>query len=61
VDRFVRLKVLSHIVGKWRRAKRLERGGDVDQALDDALEATFPASDPPAIPWTRIGDPYHPG
>ena len=31
-----------------------------DNALDDALEATFPASDPPAIPWTRIGKPYRP-
>jgi hypothetical protein len=29
----------------------------LDQALDDALEATFPASDPPAIPWTRIATP----
>jgi hypothetical protein len=31
-----------------------------DEALDIVLEATFPASDPPAIPWTRIGKPYHP-
>jgi hypothetical protein len=29
-----------------------------DDVLDDALEATFPASDPPAIPLTRIGKPY---
>ena len=29
-------------------------------ALDETLEASFPASDPPAIPWTRIGRPRRP-
>jgi hypothetical protein len=31
-----------------------------EDALDRALEATFPASDPPAIPNTRIGEPRRP-
>jgi len=31
-----------------------------DQVLDGTLEATFPASDPPAVPSTRIGKPRRP-
>ena len=31
------------------RAKRAARKERQDKQLDDALEATFPASDPPAI------------
>ena len=31
-----------------------------DNALDGTLEASFPASDPPAMPWTRVGTPQRP-
>ena len=37
------------------REKR-DAGGRYE-ALDSTLMATFPASDPPAIPGTRIGNP----
>ena len=31
-----------------------------DHDLDGTLEASFPASDPPAMPWTRVGTPQRP-
>jgi hypothetical protein len=45
---------------KFQSARRLRDEGDAGgrhEALDSTLMATFPASDPPAIPATRIGNP----
>jgi hypothetical protein len=39
------------------RTVRDERDADGYEALDSTLMASFPASDPPAIPGTRIGNP----
>ena len=45
---------------KFQSARTVRDERDEDdryEALDSTLMASFPASDPPAIPGTRIGNP----
>jgi hypothetical protein len=45
---------------KFESERTVRDEGDADgryEALDSTLMASFPASDPPAIPGTRIGNP----
>ena len=57
------MEKIQHSKADRRRPSSMHLSRNVarfDDALDDALEATFPASDPPAVPSTRIGKPYRP-
>ena len=53
------MEKIQHSKADRRRpsSMHLSRNVRFNDALDDALEATFPASDPPAVPSTRIGKP----